>query len=398
MALRKSRGEGGKAPAKSAGTSSRKVLDSRPSRSSVAQRVRDTQGASVEVPRQDARIERIMLSSIRPDPDNQRTWYINYGTINLLRDAFTNSASDDPSQMDIDPILKQIAGYAADQGRNLPHQDEVVRTVEGLVGFATHLKKEPLLQPFGVTPTDAGISKVVYGNRRFIASYIAHGGSLEIECLKYVTDPETKAVKRFVENSQREDLSLSAKLADFASAFNELSELDPGAKNYEIASRLGLSRSMLQKYLKILRCDALRELVDGGLVPAVPFAYDAAVLADKDPGLFVLVCDALAQRAEPAKGEFKQFLSIVVESGAPGRRAQNKSAGRGRPAKVKFPSVGNPRIIEKLFAPGILASKEWQGIDLSNTDKKNISAIEKLIVETVKKLVAEITLEENKGP
>jgi hypothetical protein len=259
-------------------------------------------------------------------------------------------------------------------------------TVQGIWDFAVHLKTEPLLQPFAVTLGQGGKYHVVFGNRRFIASYIAHGDTHEIECLNYLAEPTFPAAKRFVENNQRADLPLQAKVADFKKAVTEIRRhASNKVSNVELANKLGVGRNLVQKLEKIGGCSEVNLLMATGQIRSVEFAYKMAVLEGADKPLFKAACKVIAEKGEPA-GDFNTFKTNLATQ-LPKKPAQKTA---GRPAKIKFPAVSEPRVIQRLFAPEVLEQSQWQAVYWLYTSKPNMERIETLIKTTLAAMVKEM--------
>tara|TARA_R110001592_G_scaffold254129_2_gene517440 strand:+ start:8897 stop:10081 length:1185 start_codon:yes stop_codon:yes gene_type:complete len=367
------------------------TLDTRRSAGDIQAQLNDRLATHVSNSAENVRLEKLALAKISPDPDNERTWYINQGTINILSKAFQaiwgqGAKSPDLPEAELHRCLDQAARYARSLSVELPPVADVTETVQEIWDFAVHLKTEPLLQPFAVRLGRGGKYQVVFGNRRFIASCIAHGDTHEIECLNYLAEPTFPAAKRFVENNQRADLPLQAKVADFKKAVTEIRQHAPNkVSNVELANKLGVGRNLVQKLEKIGSCSEVNLLMATGQIRSVEFAYKMAVLEGADKPLFKVACKVIAEKGEPA-GDFNTFKANLA-SQAP-QKPIRKTAGR--PAKIKFPAVAEPRVIQRLFAPEVLDKPQWQAIDWTDTGKPNMERIEKLIKTTLAALVKDM--------
>ena len=376
-------------PAEPAGKSA--GLDARKSAQDIQTQLNTRLATHVSKSAENVRLEKLALAKIGPDPDNQRTWYINQGTITILSQAFQEIWGEGAKSADLPEAiltrsLDQIGRYADAQNVELPPLADVTETVQGIWDFAVHLKTEPLLQPFAVTLGQGGKYHVVFGNRRFIASHIAHGDTHEIECLNYLAEPDYPAAKRFVENNQRADLPLQAKVEDFKKAVAEIRiHANNRVSNVEVANKLGVGRNLVQKLEKISVCSEVNLLMATGQIRSVEFAYKMAVLEGADKGLFKVACKVIAEKGEPA-GDFSSFKAGLAALAPP--QSARKTAGR--PSKIKFPALGEPRVLQRLFAPEVLEQPQWQAMDWEDTSKPNIDRIEKLIKTTLESLVKEL--------
>ena len=391
MALKKRRREEltPEEPAEPAGKTA--GLDARKSAQDIQAQLNHRLATNVSRSAESVRLEKLALAKIAPDPDNQRTWYINLGTITILSQAFQDIWEEGAKSADLPEAvltrsLDQIARYAKSVSVELPPLADVTDTVQGIWDFAVHLKTEPLLQPFAVTLGQGGKYHVVFGNRRFIASHIAHGDTHEIECLNYLAEPDYPAAKRFVENNQRADLPLQAKVEDFKKAVAEIRRhASNRVSNVEVANKLGVGRNLVQKLEKISGCSEVNLLMATGQIRSVEFAYKMAVLEGAEKALFKTACKVIAEKGEPA-GDFNTFKAGLAAQMP--QKPTRKSAGR--PAKIKFPAVAEPRVIQRLFAPEVLGQPQWQAVDWEDISKPNIDRIESLIKKTLASLVKEM--------
>ncbi|MFK8050313.1 MAG: ParB N-terminal domain-containing protein [Halioglobus sp.] len=376
---------------KKAKTNKTTTLDAPRSAASVQAQVDERLAPKAKNNREESRLVKIALAKISPDPDNERTGFINQGTITILANAFKEVWEEGGTAVDIPEAvltrtLDQVTRYAESQAKDLPPIEDVTSTLKGIWDFAVHLKTEPLLQPFTVTLGREGKYQVVFGHRRFMASYIAHGDTHEIECVNYLAAPNFPASKRFVENNQRVDLPLQAKVEDFKKAVKELRKhASNRVSNIEIANKLGVGRNLVQRLEKISSCSEVNLLMATGQIRSLEFAYKMAVLEGSDKPAFKMACKRVAEKGEPT-GDFAAFKAelAVQTTKKPARPTA------GRPSKIKFPALSQPKVLQKLFAPEVLENPQWQRIDWEDTTKPNIEKIETLIKKTLETLVKDM--------
>ena len=126
-----------------------------------------------------------------------------------------------------------------------------------LAGLADSIRANGVIQPIVVRRTEAGF-EIVAGERRWRAAKLAGLERIPV-VVREVTD-DAAAVLALVENVQRADLNPIEK----AGAFRRLSELT-GAKQDEIAKRLGLDRSTVANFVRLLDlCEPVQALVSRG--------------------------------------------------------------------------------------------------------------------------------------
>ena len=117
-------------------------LDTRKSAQDIQSQLNDRLASNVSKSAENVRLEKLALAKIAPDPDNQRTWYINQGTITILSQAFEavweeGVKSADLPQDILNKSLDQISRYATTQNVELPPQADVIDTVQGIWDFCT---------------------------------------------------------------------------------------------------------------------------------------------------------------------------------------------------------------------------------------------------------------------
>jgi ParB family chromosome partitioning protein len=188
-----------------------------------------------------------------------------------------------------------------------------------LAKLAESIKASGILQP--ILARKAGNRlEIVAGERRWRAARLA--GLTEVPVLVRTISNEESAVFGLVENLQREDLNAMEKAQSFQLLMQHL-----GATQEEVAKRVGLDRSSVANFLRLLDLPApIQEHVSRG---TLSMGHARALLALPDADTMGKVADeairsGLSVRALEAK--VKQILDTLVapKGGAPAR-------GRSRP-------------------------------------------------------------------
>ena len=175
-------------------------------------------------------------------------------------------------------------------------------------------------------------------------------------------------------------------MEDFKKAVAEIKRhANNRVSNVEVANKLGVGRNLVQKLEKISGCSDVNLLMATGQIRSLEFAYKMAVLDGADKALFKAACKVIAEKGEPA-GDFNSFKAALAAQQP--KKPARKTAGR--PSKIKFPPVGEPKVIQRLFAPEVLEQPQWQALDWEDTSKPNIDRIEKLIKTTLESLVKDM--------
>lgn len=187
-----------------------------------------------------------------------------------------------------------------------------------LAGLADSIRANGVIQPIVVRRTEAGF-EIVAGERRWRAAKLA--GLERIPVVVREVADDAAAVLALVENVQRADLNPIEK----AGAFRRLSELT-GAKQDEIAKRLGLDRSTVANFVRLLDlCEPVQALVSRGTLSM----GHARALLGLDAGLQqslaeVAVRDRLSVREIEARvqGLKSGGTTSTAKAGTPGKKAR----------------------------------------------------------------------------
>ena len=159
------------------------------------------------------------------------------------------------------------------------HEDEHnARTefdTESLEGLSESIKQNGVLDPISLRPHDTlpGEYIINCGHRRFRASKMA--GLTKVPAF---LDSKMDDYGRFIDNIQREDLSL----IDVANQLKRF--VDEGAKNREIAQKIGKSETWVSRYLSLLELP--KDIIDAvkqGKIKSAEAALSLANLSKDRP-------------------------------------------------------------------------------------------------------------------
>lgn len=174
----------------------------------------------------------IPISFIEPDPNNPRK-------INLTIDEIKSGE-----------CIK-------DNAYELKQQEK-----ESLTELSWSIQKKGLINPITVYQ-QGNKYRLVAGERRYLASIIAN--KEDIEARVYKTKPSDKdlILVQWIENTAREDLSLSDRMANIEAIIRHFSE-DLGNSNVGVDMLMkvtGLSQANAYRYVAILKNSALRDCI-----------------------------------------------------------------------------------------------------------------------------------------
>jgi ParB family chromosome partitioning protein len=142
-----------------------------------------------------------------------------------------------------------------------PRQPRKDLDEESLQSLAESMKREGILQPIIVRRDGEGY-ELIAGGRRVLAAKLA--GLEKIPAIVYEANEQRSLILALLENIQRKDLNPIEK----ASAFKELID-ELGVTQEEIAQRIGIARSTLANFLRLLELPPpIKEAVSRGTISA----------------------------------------------------------------------------------------------------------------------------------
>lgn len=193
----------------------------------------------------------VPISYIEPDPNN-------------------------PRRMNI--TLKELKGELKKTDKDY---DVKLDEMEALQELSWSIQQKGLINP--VTLYQNGNKyRLVAGERRYLASLLANKS--EMEARIYKTKPTEKELKlvQWIENTAREDLCLSDRIANIESI---ISYFESGIKKEKFGVKnlmelTGLSQRNAYRYLAILNNAKVRTLVSSGVISSLSAAHSLAGIKD----------------------------------------------------------------------------------------------------------------------
>ena len=283
------------------------------------------------------------------------------------------SASEQPSDLNVDlididriepdPGNPRALNITADELAWLQDEDQIraVRMGEDpearigvlldLRDLSDSIRANGVLQPIKVYRHGSGF-RIAYGERRFWGARIARLSS--IPALILGSRPARLRVLQLVENVQRSDLDLAARIRNVTGVLQELAE-DGEATPGRLASTVGMSERMARRYVQVATgpSDVLDAVLASQIVKDLKVAA-ALVGMDAEQRSFVL--DRL--------GVGKSFAEAVGEWSARPQDTHSEAKAVGRPrTKVTLGSTKNVALVrvimEKLSQDGKLPDIAW---------------------------------------
>lgn len=274
----------------------------------------------------------VPLDQIEPDPNNPRK-------LNIVTNDLINGIRKD------DPLFS---------GKQSEY--------EKLETLAATIKNDGLLNPIIIYKTGAKY-KIVAGERRYLASILA--GKKEIEARVFEQKPTYLALKviQWVENTEREDLSLMDRIdniRDIINAYAQDKEISFDACTGETLSKItGLSTRQSQTYLSVLKSSGIvQEAIKEGCIKNIDKAVVISAIASESVQL--LAIDACAKGASLA--ELKKIASVGMLSEKQDKQEthlKKKSSDKSETSKIKMGTVDNTYVIKEIVE-SVLKNPRYQ--------------------------------------
>ena len=238
------------------------------------------------------------------------------------------------------------------------HQPREVFDEESLEGLVASVSQLGVLQPILVRQIDAQKFEIIAGERRWRAAKRA--GLETIPALIRDAADQRSLEEALVENLQRDDLNP----IEEALAFSRLQEF--GLKQYELAERVGRSRSAIANSLRLLQLSpkVQKLLVSQEISPG----HARALLAVKDANSQV----SLAQKACKEEWTVRQLESFIrEESGtSPSEHVPGGNNGKEPPAQGRDASAVSKRPVVIAELENLLAEYLSTSVEVAFGSKK----------------------------
>lgn len=127
-----------------------------------------------------------------------------------------------------------------------PHQPRLDMNTEKILELALSIKEHGLLQPITVTPLENGRYMIRFGHQRVEAVKTLGHETIKAIISGRPSDDVTLLSEAIVENLQRDDMNI------IDTAFSIQKMADFGLEQQEIGKKIGIDKSQVSKYIKIL--------------------------------------------------------------------------------------------------------------------------------------------------
>lgn len=281
-------------------------------------------------------VEMLNLDKIKPDPKNPRLLGLTEDELNWLGNS------------------KLIKEAETEQGAI----DERTRTLLKLRDLADSVISNGILQPIRVYRAGDNF-RIESGERRYWGSILAK--EVKIPAIILKEKPKRLRTLQLIENLQRDDLNLSARLRNIASVVDELNA-EAGASlvtSESLGGVIGTSRRQASKYLSIIRGpEAVMSAITSGVLDSLDVAVKFAKIDDVNGLAKVL--------AAYAKGEKTTFLNKASKT-----NSEIKKKPKGRPiTRINLGNTKNEKIVKHIMSKcGIKAADDIEWGDFSSASK-----------------------------
>lgn len=298
------------------------------------------------------------------------------------------------SRLETDPENPRELKLTADDVRdglksNDPYYKDKIIELESLSSLAFTIKEKGLINPI-VVYKYLDKYRLVAGERRFLASLLAEKDDIQARVLEQKPNGLDLRLLQWIENTEREDLSLKDRLANIKSIITEYKKkysLEEVTGNL-IKDLLGISRTQGMLYAAIFEADAkLQDEIEKGTI------------TNLDKAAFIARLDDPILRNEAIQA-FKDGMDLqqarrLIESKKIVDISLNKTVKkqRGRvPQKIKLGYVSNPKIIKQLIELVVSTPKfkNYQ-IEFSKVSWNNFSEVRKAFEKLLLALEKEVT-------
>lgn len=207
------------------------------------------------------------------------------------------------------PVAENAAGptgvplvLALSEVREDPNQPRKTFDTEALRELADSIKEHGVKSPISVKTKNAeGFYEINYGARRYRASLLA-----KLTTIPAFIDDQHDDYAQVVENVQRDNLK-PMELARFIGA-----KLKDGAKEKDIAARLGKGKAFVSKHAAIVGApDYLAQAADAGLLRSYDGIYELTIHVEKNPGDAEAVQTFVDRKEVISQFEVRQFLKSL---------------------------------------------------------------------------------------
>lgn len=292
----------------------------------------------------DLNLELIELEKIEPDPENPRKMNLSKVDVMKLREEWRE---DDAS-------VREDSGLPV--------------AIQKLLGMADTIGKVGVQQPIKVY-RHGDRFRILLGERRYWASMLA--GEKTVPAWILGRRPKALRALQFIENFQRDGLSLGEKIENIRGLSAELEQnTEHELTSALLAKEIGVSERQARKYLAVMRgpSDVLLAIADD-FIKSLDVAAEISAIEDREER-----ARAIAASASGSWEAYQKRLSGRIND-EPAPEALSKKAGR-RATQVTLGTTRNTalirEIVKRIAGDAACADVDWNDYGSINAAWKNL--------------------------
>lgn len=313
-------------------------------------------------------------------------------------------------QVELDPDNPRKLAITLDEIRNwhpkdFSHHPQKMSEYEALNSLAATIKKDGLLNPVVAYSMPRGGYCIIAGERRYLASILA--GVQEIEARVYDKRPLGLELKilQWVENTEREDLSLIDRLQNIASIRLEYTSAygDDEFNTATLCQLTGLSERQAISYLAILKGpEQLNKAIISGIVQSIDKAALLAGISSQTTLTVALEACAQGCSLKELRKLINAQNNIVIDNKKIVQENNLKSISNKKQTYVKLGKTTHTTVIREIITAvltqpqyhvysELFSQIDWQHAESVSTGfKQLLNVLEKNINLKHKELAEEV--------
>lgn len=196
--------------------------------------------------------------------------------------------------------------------KNDPYKQQKEVELSSVVNLSNSIKKEGLMSPIVVVPSDNNKFKIVAGFRRYLATILAGLDSIEVRLYKDAPGQLDVMITQWVENELRENLDLKKSVNHVKKIIDHYNlKNNKNLTAIDLSKMLSLSRQSAQYYKNIASNPVVMELIQTQKVKTMRIARE--LINCKSMNEALLAIEKLTQKSKEVKATNKKLESKPVK-------------------------------------------------------------------------------------
>ena len=314
----------------------------------------------------------IDLEDIKLDPTNPRKLSLEKSDIEKALNISNISPNDEDFFEQMREVLKNTIS------KNYDNKEKRLSENEKLIELAFSIQKNGLLHPILVYK-DLGSYFIVAGERRFLAHILLKKQHIEVRSFKEKPSGLNRKMSQWIENIQRDDLTLYSKLLNIKDIEDEYKKETNNKLTPSILCKIsGMTKSPASKYLSVLKSsEDVFNAIKIGQLKDLELATSISRIEDPERRKKLI---SLIRRGANRKEIQDKIKKTITE--------KKKGVGRGRKANRVNLGHSNKINTAKIIIEAVLEKNDFPKIfsTISTMNWDDYSEVSKIF----KKLVSEL--------